>query len=132
MPDNDKEVVSTIECCDHAEAFVPKSVDNSNLTAVVTTQNITLEDKSSYLGVSFVTSVTMTSITKEIVTTSESGLVFALGNSHAVETIYSDVHSEGEKSSGLDSASPQSNPMSINANDHFNEPETCMKEASLV
>ncbi len=77
MPDNEKEAVSTIECCDHLEAFVPKSVDNSNPMAVVTTQNITVEDKSSSLGVSFVPSVTMTSITNEIVMTSESGSVYA-------------------------------------------------------
>jgi len=111
MPNNEKEAVNTIEHCDHAEAFVPKSVDNSNVTAVVATQNITVEDKSSSLGVLFVPSVTMTSNRNDIVSTSESGSVFAsdipelLGNSHAVVTMYSEVHSEGEKSSCLDSAS---------------------------
>ena len=122
MPNNEKEAVSTIECCDHLEAFVPESVDNSNPTAVVVTQNITEEDKSSSLGVSFVPSVTMTSITNEIVSTSESGSVFAsdilksLANSNAVVTMNSEVHSEGEKSSCLDSPCTQSNAMPTNAN----------------
>jgi len=93
-------------------------VDNSNPTAIVTTQNISVEDKSSSLGISFVPTVTMPSTLNEIVSSSESSSVFAsdipksFANNNAVFTLNPEVHSKGEKSSCLDSLSTQSLPAS--------------------
>jgi len=56
---------------------------------------------------------------------------FAPDNSHAVVRMSSEDHSVGEKFCCSDSASPQSNPMLINANKSINEPESCTKEALL-
>ena len=61
MPDNDKKAVTTIECCDNADAFVSKSGFNINVMEVVTLQSSAADDMSSSLGVLLVSNVINTS-----------------------------------------------------------------------
>ncbi len=56
----------------------------------------------------------------------------SLANSNAVVTMNPEVHSEGEKSSCLDSPSTQSNVMPTNENETVTETESSMKVASFI